>query len=127
MLHAKSPSQWQFITYEEKLGEAALQRWMLAAANGRPVVCEVSDIVSQHMAARTGVGVTALPRFLADKDATLQRLPFEDAEFEPEIWLVLHADLQNSPVIRRDRFCSECHRTVSGTAALKHLWMILAQ
>ena len=99
-VHARSPSQWQFITYEESLAETALQRWMLAAANGRPVVCEVSDIVSQHMAARTGVGVTALPRFLADKDATLQRLPFEDAEFEPEIWLVLHADLQNSRVIR---------------------------
>lgn len=97
---AQQPSAWQFIAYEESLADTALQRWIVAAAAGRPVVCEVSDIVSQHMACRSGVGVTALPQFIGDADTGLQRLPFDGPAFAPELWLVLHADLQNAAPVR---------------------------
>jgi len=98
--HLHTPAQWQFITYGPELADMPHQQWMMAVAQGRPVACEVTDLTTQHAAARTGVGVAGLPRFMGDADPLLQRLPFEGEGFAREIWLVLHADLRHSPLLR---------------------------
>jgi DNA-binding transcriptional LysR family regulator len=75
-------------------------KWLLEVAGARQIVCEVSDITTQHAAARTGIGVAGLPVFMGDEDPALQRLPSDHEAFFREIWLVIHADLRHSALIR---------------------------
>jgi DNA-binding transcriptional LysR family regulator len=96
----RPPSMWEFIAYDAQFADMPHQRWLLAVAGSRPVICEVSDITSQQMAARTGIGVAGLPRFLGDRDPDLERLPFDGETFAREIWSVVHADLKRSTAIR---------------------------
>lgn len=94
------PAMWEFIAYDAQFADTSHQRWLLRVADSRPIVCEVSDITSQHVAARTGVGVAGLPCFIGDSDPDLQRLPFDGEVFAREIWLVVHSELKRSPPIR---------------------------
>ena len=98
--HQATPAQWSFIAYEAHLADMPHQKWLLEVAQGRPIACEVSDITTQHAAARTGVGVAGLPTFMGDDDPQLQRLPYDGEGFAREIWLVVHADLRHSPLLR---------------------------
>ncbi|UEP38935.1 LysR family transcriptional regulator [Burkholderia ambifaria] len=98
--HASTPADWAFIGYEAQFAEMPHQKWLESIAQGRPIICEVSDITTQQVAARTGVGVAALPMFMGDSDPDLQRLPFDGESFSREIWLVVHADLRHAPPIR---------------------------
>ncbi|MCX4163472.1 MULTISPECIES: LysR family transcriptional regulator [Paraburkholderia] len=98
--HVAKPESWEFIAYEAQLADMPHQKWLLAAAEDRKIVCEVSDITTQHVAARTGIGVAGLPTFIGDEDPTLQRLPFDGEAFFRDIWLVVHPDMRHSPLLR---------------------------
>ncbi len=98
--HLRQPEQWAFIAYESGLADMPHQQWLMAVAQGRALACEVSDITTQHQAARAGAGVAGLPVFIGDNDPALQRLPFDGEPFAREIWLVVHADLRHSPLLR---------------------------
>jgi len=63
-------------------------------------VFEASDLASQHAAVRSGVGVAALPCFLAAHDTVLVQLAAETPAPVRELWLVVHADLRRAPAIR---------------------------
>lgn len=97
---ADTPSQWGFIAYEAQFADMTHEKWLRQVADGREVVAELSDLTTQHMAARTGIGVAGLPRFMGDNDAALQRLPNDREGFMREIWLVVHDDLRHSPLLR---------------------------
>lgn len=98
--HAAEPANWGFIAYEAQFADMPHQKWLLSVAGDRRIACEVSDITTQQVAARTGIGVGGLPVFMGDDDPALQRLPFAGEPFHRDIWLVLHADLRHSPLIR---------------------------
>jgi len=98
--HAATPAAWGFIAYDAQFAEMPHQKWVLAFAGQRQVVCEVSDISTQQAVARTGMGVACLPTFMGDRDTGLQRLPFDGEAFSREIWLVVHADLRHAPLLR---------------------------
>ena len=95
------PADWAFIGYDNQYAAMPHAKWIVAAANGRPLSCAVSDITSQLMAAKSGAGVASLPQFIGDTESDLQRVPFSGERFAPEIWLVVHADLRGSPLLRR--------------------------
>jgi DNA-binding transcriptional LysR family regulator len=44
--------------------------------------------------------VSGLPCFLADNDATLQRVAYEGEQFSRDIWMAVHRDLRHSPQVR---------------------------
>ncbi len=98
--YAGDPSHWGIIAYEAQRADMPHQKWLETVAGARRIVCELSDIATQQVAARTGIGVAGLPVFLGDDDPALQRLPFGGEPFYREIWLVVHADLRHSPPIR---------------------------
>ncbi len=100
--HARSPERWEFIAYGAQFADMPHQKWLLEAAKERKIVAEVSDITSQCVAARTGIGVAGLPCFLGDFDSQLQRVSdnSEAIHFCREIWIVVHADLRHTPQIR---------------------------
>lgn len=99
-VQASESDNWAFIGYEAQYAEMPHQKWLQSIAQGRRIVCEVSDITTQQATARTGIGVAGLPVFMGDRDPALQRLLFDGEPFHREIWLVVHPDLRHSPMIR---------------------------
>lgn len=95
----RKPAQWEFIGYDAQYVDMPHQKWIALVAGERRIVCEVSDITSQLAAARTGIGVAALPCFMGDAAAELQRLPFDGEVFAPTLWMVVHDDLRHSPAL----------------------------
>ncbi len=98
--HADTPEQWGFIGYEPQYQELMHPKWLHSLVQGRRIVCEAPDISMHQVLARTGIGIASLPVFMGDNDPQLQRLPMEGAHLERDIWLVVHPDLQRSPMIR---------------------------
>ena len=75
--HLHDPSAWEFIAYDAGFVGVPQQKWLISVAGKRPIACEISDINGHLVAARAGAGVAALPDFLADTDAQLQRVPYD--------------------------------------------------
>src|SRR5476649_2021219 len=94
------PANWEFIGFDAQFADMPNQKWLLAAIGKRRIICEVSDITTQHAAVRTGIGVANLPTFIGDSDPELQRLPFDGEAFFRDIWLVVHVDLRHAPLLR---------------------------
>ncbi len=94
------PGRWEFVAYGPALDHLPQQQWLRKIAGERPVVFEASDLASQHAAVRSGVGVAALPCFLAAHDTVLVQLAAETPAPVRELWLVVHADLRRAPAIR---------------------------
>lgn len=97
---AGAPQDWVFIGYDESLDHAPQQRWLLSLARGRPLVFRSNDLATLQSAARAGLGLAALPRFLGDPDPSLERLPVDAAAAARELWLLVHPDLRRSARIR---------------------------
>ena len=99
-VHQSDPDSWKFIGYDKQFSGMPHAGWITSTAGIRPIVCSVSDISSQLEAAKSGVGVASLPRFMGDSDPELVSLPFDGEIYSPEIWLAIHADLRHSPLMR---------------------------
>ncbi|XUM24009.1 LysR substrate-binding domain-containing protein [Bradyrhizobium oligotrophicum S58] len=59
-----------------------------------------SDLESQAAAARSGLGLAALPDFLGRSDPGLVRFDTGGGNISREIWLVVHRDLRRTPLVR---------------------------
>lgn len=94
------PNNWGFIGYDSQFSDMPHAKWIIEAAENQRIVCEVSDITSQLVAVKSGIGVGSLPCFIGDNDPELQRLQFDGKIYSPEVWLVVHADLRSSPLLR---------------------------
>ncbi|GEJ58683.1 LysR family transcriptional regulator [Anaeromyxobacter diazotrophicus] len=109
-----------FVGFEESLASTPQERWLARAGPERRVVFRCNSTASLVAAARIGVGVAVLPRFVADADAALVRL--EGPEPVPhELWLLVHGDLRRSPRVREvidwvDELVARARPTLSGTA-----------
>ncbi|CCE07461.1 putative transcriptional regulator, LysR family [Bradyrhizobium sp. STM 3843] len=99
-LRETPPSALSFIAYDASMDEAPQQQWLKAIAGRRAIVLLTSDLENQAAAARTGVGLAALPHFLGDPDPHLVRFDPGRSEITREIWLVVHRDLSRAPLVR---------------------------
>ena len=98
---AQTPEEdWVFIGYDAAMEHLTQQTWLRSLLNGRPIVFRATDVFGQLEAARAGLGVVALPRFLGDREAGLVRLPTEIPSPTRDLWLVTYPDLRRSPAIR---------------------------
>lgn len=96
---ASPPETWCFIAYDASLAHIPHHRWLERLAGDRPVVFRSSDVHAQVAAVRQGIGVAALPRFVADADAALVEIACDPIPSRT-IWLVVHADLRRAPAVR---------------------------
>lgn len=94
------PDKWVFIAYDARFSHVPLPQWLSRVAGQRPVCCELNDINSHLIAARSGAGVAGLPCFLGDADKTLTRLEEPDIPFQRDIWLVIHRELKRSKPVQ---------------------------
>jgi DNA-binding transcriptional LysR family regulator len=79
--------------------EDAETQWLLGLAPGMRVVFRSPLALVLAGAARAGVGVTVLPRFVGDADAELVYVPMPN-EPRDTLWLTLHRDLRGTPRVR---------------------------
>ncbi|PZM12261.1 LysR family transcriptional regulator [Rhizobium tubonense] len=98
---AAQPAEgWSFIGYDAAHDHLTQQIWLRSLLAGRAIVFQASDVFGQLEAARAGLGVVALPRFLGDVDPILIRLPTASPSLTRDLWLVTYPDLRRSPAIR---------------------------
>lgn len=97
--------QLPWIGYEDAMRHLPQARWMTRAAaraGNRMSGLKVHDAETALEAVIAGIGKTALPRIIADRDRRLRRLPAADGARPPtrELWLLVHRDLME---VRRVR------------------------
>ena len=97
---ARPEAEWEFIAYDHSMDDAVEQAWLREFAGDRPIVFRANDLVSQIAAARAGVGIAALPCFVALADPTLSALSVDRKPATRDIYLVVHADLRRMPAVR---------------------------
>lgn len=95
-----APERWEFIGYDELLRETPQQQWLEQVAAGRPFSMRANDLGAMHQACRNGLGLAALPHFLARDDASLAVYPQYPCPVAREVWLAVHPDVRRSPRVR---------------------------
>jgi DNA-binding transcriptional LysR family regulator len=91
--------------------DAPQQQWLKTIAGRRDIVLHTSDLENQAAAARAGLGLAALPHFLGDGDARLERYESGKREVGRDVWLVVHRDLRRAPAVRAVmEFLTRCIR-----------------
>jgi DNA-binding transcriptional LysR family regulator len=98
---ARTPRDaWRFIGFEAALDHVTSQRWLKALTGGRELAFRASDLFSQAQAARAGLGVVALPRFVGHGDPWLVELSVEPAPPTQDLWLLVYPDARRAAATR---------------------------
>jgi DNA-binding transcriptional LysR family regulator len=64
------------------------------------VVHQTSHLMAQLAAAKSGLGISMLPCFIADQEPSLQRVPGSQVQTGRDIWLLTHRDLRQTTRVR---------------------------
>ena len=88
-----------FIGLDDSLAGAPQERWLARVGPERRVVFRSNSTASLQAAARAGLGVVVIPRFVGDPDPGLARLEGPEPVHH-ELWLLVHGDLRRSPRVR---------------------------
>jgi DNA-binding transcriptional LysR family regulator len=96
---SRPPEQWSFIGYDQSRDHLPQQQWLHQLRRHRSVVFSASDLASQQMAARFGVGAVVLPTTVGDNDGGLQRLLVDSEPPTRDIWMAVYPDLRRSPSV----------------------------
>lgn len=94
------PAEWQFVAYEGGLRETPQNQWLEQLAGARPVVFRSNDVAALHQACRAGLGLAALPHFLARGDGQLVAIPEFTCPVRRPLWLAIHPDVRRSPRVK---------------------------
>jgi DNA-binding transcriptional LysR family regulator len=88
-----------FMGFDESLASTPQERWLARIAPDRRIVFRCNSTASLVAAARLGLGVAALPCFVADHEPELVRLDSPDP-IPHELWLLVHGDLRRTPRVK---------------------------
>jgi len=99
-LEKTAPHAFAFIGYDASMAESPQEVWLRTIIGGRAVVLRTNDLETQLAAARSGLGIAALPHYLGDSDPRLQRYVVTQKPISRDVWLVVHRDLRQVPAVR---------------------------
>jgi DNA-binding transcriptional LysR family regulator len=88
------------ITGDESLRHAVTVRWMQGHARAENVVYRSNSLVDHLRALQGGIGVAAMPCFLADPDDRLVRLFPPEPRMANKLWLLTHRDLRRNTCVQ---------------------------
>jgi DNA-binding transcriptional LysR family regulator len=88
------------ITGDASLAHLPATRWLVERAPAGASVLRCNSWLSQLAAARAGLGLAALPCFLADPAPELVRVLPPQPALAGELWLVTHPDLRRTARVR---------------------------
>jgi DNA-binding transcriptional LysR family regulator len=80
----------RIVTGGDNLSHIAAMRWLASKTGGLEPVYRASSMLLLLAAARDGVGVACLPRYLGDRETGLRRAIDLPAEVGAELWLLRH-------------------------------------
>jgi DNA-binding transcriptional LysR family regulator len=92
--------EWEFIGYDNSLRDTPQQQWLDKQATGRPFALRSNDLAALHQACRAGLGIAALPHFLARDDQALVRIPGQGSRVSRSVWMVVHPDVRRSARVK---------------------------
>lgn len=96
-LAAHAEQDWRFIGY---MADAPQQAALTAFAKERPFRFHASTLEIQQAAARAGMGIAALPDFMAAPDSSLAPATPGRILISRDIWLVVHSDLRRNAAVQ---------------------------
>ncbi|MGZ5199106.1 MAG: LysR family transcriptional regulator [Telluria sp.] len=94
------PSRWEFVGYDELLRETPQQQWLEQLADGRPFNMRTNDLATMLAACRGGLGLAALPHFLARGDGALVEFDAYPCPVSRPVWLAIHPDVRRSARVK---------------------------
>jgi DNA-binding transcriptional LysR family regulator len=74
--------------------------WLAGAVPDRAIAYRSSSLINQLVAARSGIGLAVLPRYLAEPDPGLIRVLPPIADLDRELWLITHSALKGTARVR---------------------------
>lgn len=113
---ARDLAAHDWIAPDESLERLASVRWLRSAFPGARVRYRTNTLLAAAEAARAGLGLAALPCFLADREPGLQRVHPPMPELDSALWLLTHADLRG--VVRVRAFLDAMAAALAGERAL---------
>ena len=99
-LEKTPPHAFAFIGYDASMAQSPQEVWLGTIIGEREVVLRTNDLESQLAAARSSLGIAALPHYLGDRDGSLQRYEVTQKPVTRDVWLVVHRDLRRTPAVR---------------------------
>jgi DNA-binding transcriptional LysR family regulator len=99
-LNKTPPHAFAFIGYDASMAESPQEVWLRTVIGEREVVLRTNDLETQIVAARSGLGIAALPHYLGDRDPRLQRHDVPHKPVSRDVWLLVHRDLRQVPPVR---------------------------
>jgi DNA-binding transcriptional LysR family regulator len=103
------PHAFAFIGYDASMADSPQEIWLRTIIGEREVVLRTNDLETQIAAARSGLGIAALPHYLGDGDPRLQRHDVPERPVSRDVWLVVHRDLRQVPPVRAVmEFLTQC-------------------
>ena len=99
-LEKTAPHALAFIGYDASMATSPQEVWLRGIIGGREVVLRTNDLETQVAAARSGLGVAALPHCLGDSDPGLKRFAVAHKPLSRDVWLAVHRDLRQVPAVR---------------------------
>jgi DNA-binding transcriptional LysR family regulator len=99
-LEKTPPHALAFIGYDASMAGSPQEVWLGTIIGEREVVLRTNDLETQVAAARSGLGIAALPHYLGDGDPRLQRHVVTQRPISRDVWLVVHRDLRQVPAVR---------------------------
>jgi DNA-binding transcriptional LysR family regulator len=97
--HTDDLARHALIGWTETAGTRAAA-WIARHAPAEACGYRSNSIVNQMMAAKTGMGIAVLPRYLAEPEKDLTRLKLAPEGLLNELWLATHASLKDTARIR---------------------------
>lgn len=93
-------SQHDWIAPDESLAHLGAARWLRRAVPRAGGGCRVNSLMAALEAARAGLGLAALPCYLADGEPSLARVRPPLAELDSALWILTHEDLRHVARVR---------------------------
>jgi DNA-binding transcriptional LysR family regulator len=94
------PHAFAFIGYDASMADSPQEIWLRTIIGEREIVLRTNDLETQIAAARSGLGIAALPHYLGDGDPRLRRHDLPERPVSRDIWLLVHRDLRQVPAVR---------------------------
>lgn len=96
----KTVRDHDWLGFDESLGHLRSARWVSANVPAERIVFRADSLLALRSAAVAGLGVAALPCYLADAVAALRRVTVPLPDMEAALWLLTHPDLRRVARIR---------------------------
>jgi DNA-binding transcriptional LysR family regulator len=89
-----------WIGLDESLARTTIARWMARELDDARIALRTDSLTAMCHGALAGIGVAALPCYLADRMRGLRRVRGPVVEMATELWVLTHEDLRRTARIR---------------------------